>query len=276
MTRASRLLYRTRDEELARAVRSRYPSAREAAYGAALELRPHVVVVDAADPGAEEFRSALCRDHRTAGAVALWVLDAGLVVPRDADPIDDFLFRSWTSVELAGRIARCAERAAVRADVHPLTGLPGGRAALERMRLRLAAETRIALLHVDIDGFKSLNDAEGFVRGDEVIAAAATAILQALDREGGEGAFAAHLGGDDFLVLCDPDRAPAVAAAVIERFEAGGPPRTVSVGIAAAGPGEDPACLARLAAAAKADAKRSPGSAWARVHAAGPPARMLS
>ena len=82
-----------------------------------------------------------------------------------------------------------------------LTGLPNRR-YLEREIDRLAAEDKdggdIALLHLDLDRFKQINDTQGHAAGDAVLRHTAK-VLSSLLRETD---FAARIGGDEFVVLC--------------------------------------------------------------------------
>ena len=100
----------------------------------------------------------------------------------------------------------------------PLTGLANHRhfqeelaAQTERARIR---RRPLALAILDIDHFKSTNDARGHPFGDQVLARVGLAISRALDGAG----FAARLGGDEFaLLLPDHDGAGALARCEVVR-----------------------------------------------------------
>lgn len=124
-----------------------------------------------------------------------------------------------------------------RADV--LTGLPGRAVFLERVeRMHAALGTepgsRVALLFVDLDGFKAVNDRLGHEQGDRVLVRTAE-ILGALIR--GDD-MAARLGGDEFVVcLVAPSdvveaSARAVAARLVEEVSGIGSGIGCSVGVA--------------------------------------------
>jgi len=102
--------------------------------------------------------------------------------------------------ELARELARLAGR-------DPLTGLANRRLLLERLQRAVAragrAGTRLALLFVDLDRFKMVNDGLGHGAGDALLIEVARrlqAALRATDTVG-------RLGGDEFVVLLDPVRA---------------------------------------------------------------------
>ena len=109
------------------------------------------------------------------------------------------------------------------ARTDPLTGLVNSRAFYERVAEAVAHSRRhgepLALLYVDLDDFKAVNDRFGHARGDELlqeIAAALRATLRASD-------VAARLGGDEFaMLLTDADRAAveAIAARLVAAVDA--------------------------------------------------------
>jgi diguanylate cyclase (GGDEF)-like protein len=101
----------------------------------------------------------------------------------------------------------------------PLTGMPNRQWLLERARSALdEAERngeRVALLLIDLDKFRSVNDTLGHMAGDRLLIQIADRLRLALPR----GAEAARLGGDEFAVLlptCDaPTRAARIARALV-------------------------------------------------------------
>ncbi|MGW0817763.1 putative bifunctional diguanylate cyclase/phosphodiesterase [Streptomyces viridiviolaceus] len=83
----------------------------------------------------------------------------------------------------------------------PLTGLPNRQWLLERTWTALDDAERIgvraALMLIDLDRFRSVNDTLGHLAGDRLLLQTADRLRQALPR----GAEAARLGGDEFAVL---------------------------------------------------------------------------
>lgn len=86
-----------------------------------------------------------------------------------------------------------------------LTGLPNRRYLDEKLALRASSEKgktrRTALLHVDLDRFKQINDTLGHAAGDAMLVHAAD-ILKSNVRAGD---FLARVGSDEFVVLCQLD-----------------------------------------------------------------------
>ncbi|MDR7303254.1 putative bifunctional diguanylate cyclase/phosphodiesterase [Haloactinomyces albus] len=98
----------------------------------------------------------------------------------------------------------------------PLTGLANRTLLKSRMEAALApteAGRRVALCYLDLDGFKAINDSLGHPIGDELLCAVAHHLQVTCEEE---GALAARMGGDEFVVLV-PD-SPGVQA-VLELVE---------------------------------------------------------
>jgi diguanylate cyclase (GGDEF)-like protein len=92
--------------------------------------------------------------------------------------------------------------------IDPLTGLLNRRGGTEIASQRLADDaTSVAVLFVDIDGFKAINDSFGHQAGDELL----VALAQRFGAIVGDDGVLARLGGDEFLVIVRPDNAVAVA-----------------------------------------------------------------
>jgi diguanylate cyclase (GGDEF)-like protein len=91
-------------------------------------------------------------------------------------------------------------------DHDPLTQLPNRRQLVRYLRKALeVARTDaagVAVLFIDLDNFKTINDSMGHVFGDRVLVAIASRIAEAV----GPTAFVARPGGDEFTVICDPAR----------------------------------------------------------------------
>lgn len=132
-----------------------------------------------------------------------------------------------------------AERTRRLAETDVLTGLANRSLFNARLEEMQSQRRRFsgALLLIDLDDFKHVNDSLGHAFGDECLAEAGRR-LQAIAPS---GATVARIGGDEFAILTDgsePEGAEALSAAVIRAFEApfilAGAPRRVgaSLGIA--------------------------------------------
>jgi diguanylate cyclase (GGDEF)-like protein len=105
----------------------------------------------------------------------------------------------------------------------PLTGLPGNVRIEEVIEERVRAAARFAILYADLDYFKAINDHYGFMRGDQVIQFTARLIQDTAGEAGGPDTFVGHVGGDDFVIVCEADEAEAVADLIVRRFDAAVP-----------------------------------------------------
>ncbi|GKQ40061.1 hypothetical protein ALMP_65870 [Streptomyces sp. A012304] len=199
---------------------------------------------------------------RTVGidATAWEVLDVVAVGDRDRTSDDvavvDEHGRCVGVVRLADLVRALAEtRVEEAAGLNPLTRLPGSDAITGEVDRRIAEGRTFALSWLDIDHFKQVNDGVGFAAGDELI----RAVGQALTAAAVGNTRVGHIGGDDFLVLADPEGLNPLAASVLEApWSAGGRPVTLSLATVVCPPGsvtdhrQAAACLAPLKKAAKA------------------------
>lgn len=96
-----------------------------------------------------------------------------------------------------------------------LTGLPNrGRLQYEIGRVLAAGCESAALLSIDIDHFKYVNDTLGHSTGDQLL----VAVAKRLSFHAGNAGFVGRMGGDEFVMIlpgCDADRANATAAEVV-------------------------------------------------------------
>lgn len=123
-----------------------------------------------------------------------------------------------------------------------LTGLANRTLLLERLEAALAraaaAGVPAAVLYLDLDGFKQVNDTLGHDAGDALLVAVAQRLSGVLRA----GDIAGRLGGDEFLVVAGDVRDQSGLQEVVRRVEAAlsGPPLRVraSVGAVLSYPGE--------------------------------------
>ena len=152
---------------------------------------------------------------------AYWV-EAELVPFTDADGRQTH----WVAVE-----REIDERKKSEADIHRLafydvlTGLPNRRLLMDRLEHLLAAAPRdptiSALLFIDLDHFKHINDARGHATGDALLRMAGERLAQLMRKAD----TVARIGGDEFVVLLahladDLDSAARPAAQVAEKIRA--------------------------------------------------------
>ncbi|GAC1534675.1 MAG: hypothetical protein NVS3B12_15770 [Acidimicrobiales bacterium] len=166
---------------------------------------------------------------------------------------------------------RAAERSRVASLTHrafhdPMTGLANRALLMERLGASLASgppEPEVALLLLDLDGFKQINDTLGHHHGDVLLQAVADRICTVTRQND----TVARLGGDEFLVLLESGGTPEAALSVASKIEEclhapvvldGLPLRvTASIGIACSpAHGNEAAALLQHADVAMYEAKR--------------------
>ena len=184
----------------------------------------------------------------------------------------DFVHKPVEAVEIVARVGaavrtkRLADdlraanaRLEVEARTDVLTGLLNRRYATLELERLLAAAARhgreLSVLMLDIDHFKTLNDAHGHEAGDDVLRTIAGRLGGALRA----GDVLARWGGEEFVALL-PDTGAGGAAVVAERMRvsaAQATPVTISVGCATWRAGEDAGALVARADGALYEAKRA-------------------
>jgi diguanylate cyclase (GGDEF)-like protein len=151
------------------------------------------------------------------------------------------------------------ERAAY---VDPLTGI-GNRAAADRV---IAEDAPLAVLYIDLDGFKAINDTHGHAAGDHALVEAAQRVADIIRRD--DAVF--RMGGDEFVILLGGRPGP--IAPIAERLVAAlsAPSRlddldvtlSASIGVARRRAGESCEQTVRRADDALLDAKRAGKCRW--------------
>jgi DNA-binding response OmpR family regulator len=194
------------------------------AFDVALEERPELVILDLMLPGLDglEVCRLLRKDPRTAGIGIIMVTARNLARDRIAGleaGADDYIDKPFHLDELIARVNTSFRRGRQLRGTSPLTGLPGNFEIEARIDAKVTSGEPFALLHVDIDGFKSYNDHYGFLRGDRAIVLTARIIQSTVAELGTSQCFVGHIGGDDFAVVCRPECAEPVARRIIERFD---------------------------------------------------------
>ncbi|MBI5490022.1 MAG: diguanylate cyclase [Deltaproteobacteria bacterium] len=239
----------------------------------------------AAESGEVVFRSAVDHDHEIgypgilphghycvpiqSDGELLGVLNCYVRAATVRSPeVDGFLTSAAATIGGVVRRRR-AEEALVRlATVDTVTGLPNRALCDDRLRHALAQARRygrlLAVLFLDLDGFKAVNDARGHDVGDALL----QAVGQRLAGQLRESDTVARLGGDEFAVVLTEVSAPGDAERVAERLLAAvsrpytigdGEHRVgVSIGIGLyPAHGTEPGALVRCADQAMYEAKRA-------------------
>ncbi|HEX2575420.1 MAG TPA: EAL domain-containing protein, partial [Aquihabitans sp.] len=169
----------------------------------------------------DDVHARLARDGRWEGEYDARRVDGSVVPVRatmerivDDDIAFDGIVAAW--MDLSDR-RRLEEEMAFQALHDPLTGLPNRRLFVDHLATALSRShrtgTQVAVLFLDLDDFKAVNDRVGHVAADEIlqtIGGLITAVMRT-------GDIAARFGGDEFVVCCADLPGPTAALEIADR-----------------------------------------------------------
>ena len=167
-------------------------------------------------------------------------LKAALLAPikdgSDAKPLSALLFFSAQTFEgntlvrelahvLSRLLSQYIQRERLEAQLRrasqhdALTGLPNRKYLSEKLDARLANKTPVAVLYIDLDRYKAINDTLGHQAGDQVLVEVSRRFRDTI----GPGNIASRVGGDEFILLLDnqtdPKKVEMIARKVLAAVE---------------------------------------------------------
>lgn len=188
------------------------------------ENAPDLVLLDVMMPGMDgwEVCHIIKTDLATANIPVIMLTarnEAGDRVRGLNGGANDYLTKPYEVDELLARVRNILQWSRLQRAANPLTGLPGNITIDNEVQRRIDQEEPFSFLYVDIDNFKAFNDYYSFQKGDEAIRITASILTSTVSLEGSHGDFVGHVGGDDFVLVLNPDTAEAVIAEIIHEFD---------------------------------------------------------
>jgi len=139
---------------------------------------------------------------------------------------DDYLAKPFDVRELAARVKALIRQSRRERDRNPTTHLPGGESIDEQVTALLKKKECFSVLYVDVENFRGFTDVYGYRQAEEIVAKVGQVILAVIQKDTHESIFVGHVGGDDFLIICQPDIAltlkdeigPALLSMLMEQY----------------------------------------------------------
>ncbi|MDY7039339.1 MAG: response regulator [Chloroflexota bacterium] len=249
----------------------------EEALKKAFQESPDIILLDIMMPGMDghEVCSRLRAAPRTSDLpIIMLTALSGVAARQKALEVgaDDFMTKKEPPSNIDGRIKMLIKQRILAHTRSWLAELPGSVAADYSLRAQLATGLSLAVCYVNLDDLAEFNERAGFQEGDRVLWQLARILLEKV-REGDEGDFTGHYGGDAFVVITTPQRAEPLSQSIIQAFDAvmrewsggapsarGFPTLSIAIIIIESGQSLHPAQIGGLGQSLLRQAKEEPGS----------------
>jgi diguanylate cyclase (GGDEF)-like protein len=152
------------------------------------------------------FTFPLRQGQRCLGALDLYRDEAGSLTAEEASTaqtLADVTAAYLVNAQARAVLQHASDRSHERSVHDPLTGLPNRTLLVQRIDHAIVRSGRskklVAVLFIDLDNFKGVNDAHGHQAGDDLLVAVGERITASLRPED----TLARLSGDEFVILCE-------------------------------------------------------------------------
>lgn len=193
----------------------------------AVRLQPDMVILDVVMPVLDGFQACKkIRDNPSTSAISVILLTSQTVGSEKIRGLeigaDDFIEKPIDWAEFKARIGSVLRRASQLRDLSPLTNLPGNfRISNELSALVADPSNKYAVLNIEIDYFKSINDRYGSTRGDKVIKFLGSMLSEIMSKTQGKPSLLGHIGGARFIIITAPENVEPVCNEIITKFDKG-------------------------------------------------------
>ncbi|MGD2041599.1 MAG: response regulator, partial [Anaerolineae bacterium] len=131
---------------------------------------------------------------------------------------DDYITKPFDLQLLMLRVQGALRRANWLNLTSPVTGLPSSKLVEDQLRQIIRREDW-AVLYIGINHIDDFNDVYGFVAGDDVLRFTVMILAEVVDELGSGSEFIGHIGGDDFIIISEPESAPKIKERLQQRFD---------------------------------------------------------
>lgn len=185
---------------------------------------PDLIILDVVLPGMSGFE--LCRKLRRNPRYNMIPIIMITGMSEEDDRLkglesgaDDYIVKPFVSRELLARVTNTLNRIERVRNINPLSLLQGNQEINNEIERRIESGRQFAMMYIDLNGFKAYNDVYGFSSGDDLIRLTARILTTAVDKFGSPSDFVGHIGGDDFVIIAEPDVVVPIAQHIIRCFD---------------------------------------------------------
>ncbi|NLF14222.1 MAG: response regulator [Anaerolineaceae bacterium] len=131
---------------------------------------------------------------------------------------DDYITKPFDLQLLLLRVEGALRRAGWLSLTSPVTGLPSSKLIEEQLR-EIMRRKDWSILYIGINHINGFNDVYGFVAGDDVLRFTSMLLIEVVDEVGTGSDFVGHIGGDQFIIISNPEASPRMKDRLIQRFD---------------------------------------------------------
>ncbi|MFN8015157.1 MAG: response regulator [Acidimicrobiia bacterium] len=197
------------------------------AFDLCVEKQPDLVILDIVMPVLDGLQTCKkIRENPSTSAVSVILLASESVASEKIRGLelgaDDYMSKPIVWDEFIARVNSLIRRAEQLRDLSAITNLPGNyRVSNELAHLVAENNKKYALLNIEIEYFKSINDRYGSGRGDKVIKFMGKMLSGIMSEVKTEPSLLGHIGGSRFVIITSPEKAESLCNLIIEQFDGG-------------------------------------------------------